>query len=162
MRERVRHDVSGVIEEYGLHRGLDPIVDISALRDRFPVRYEDLGPYGVRGLIIPPPGGWPAHEENKARVVLDCSLRDTTSHEHRLVYAHEVGHGLACHAGTLPVGLENLKHEEEQEAWKVAAHLLIPWWTVATFGDPEIVAEVCGVPVWLASLHMQRWPKLRG
>lgn len=161
MRERVAEDVDGIVEEYGLHRGLDPVVDLSPLRDRFPVRYEDLGPFGVRGLIIPPPGGWPAHEENRARVVLDRSLEGAPCPEQRLVYAHEIGHGIACHAGTLAAGLEDLVQADEQEAWKVAASLLIPRWTIAALGHPERVAAACKVPVWVAAIRMNWWPKLR-
>ena len=161
MRERVRDDVDGIVEEYGLHRGLDPVVDLSPLGDRFPVRFADMSAIGLRGLILPPRHGWPAHEENPARVVIDETFEHWqeagSRDELRLIYAHEVGHGIAHHAGPLVVEHNGLGvQREEWEAWKIAARLLIPCWAVNAIENVEMLAQVCRVPLWIATLRTGR------
>lgn len=72
-----------------------------------------------------------------------------------VLYAHDVGHVLCGHPGSLrTLGVGGWWHDrDEREAWEVVAALLIPHdafrWS-ETVGD---VARACGVPAWLAELY---------
>lgn len=151
MLDWVRAETDNLIQLYGLHASGDPEVDLSPLADLFPWRYDDLSLLGVKGLILPPPQGWPALVCNKARVVVDETLG--RGWHARLVYAHEIGHGICRHIGSAKASSLGLSERMEREAWEVAARLLLPAEVCMEVGVIHHVAALCYVPEWLVQVR---------
>jgi len=150
MRREVADQILELIDAYDLHANLP--VKLTALEDRFPVRYGSTRRrWRADGMLIHPRDR-PITAANPAAVILDRNLND---HRERLTYAHEIGHALCGHLGAFTYqGMDPwFRRRQELEAWEAGAALLIPWhvW----FGDLESAAQLCHVPRWLVRMVSQ-------
>lgn len=151
MREAVYDSILRLIDDYRLHQWM--LVKLAPLEALFPVRHADLDVFRIAGSCIPPPDGL-ISPATPARVVLDCGLDDYSA---RIVYAHEIGHALAGHAGELmTIALDAwFGDKAEREAWEVAALLLVPYDAISRYQDLYVIALMCEVPEHLVSLAVQ-------
>ena len=149
MRSQVSDRVAIVIEQFRLHDSYP--VKMEALEEWFPVRYHDLTDAGVLGMALPPKGGWPASSSNKARIVIDSGVGESDA---RIIYAHEIGHGICEHIGFTSSEALDITGRHEREAWEVASALLIPEEAVREYQTVERIAAACEVPEWLVEI----WP----
>lgn len=112
-----------LIARFHLHDNGAP-VDLSPLEDLYRIRCLDLTGTGLRGFIRPSNRKRPTIAK-PITIVLDRYL---SPFERRLVYAHEVGHAVLGHEGTLRV--ESVSHyfdeRQERDAWRFASLILIP------------------------------------
>jgi Zn-dependent peptidase ImmA (M78 family) len=147
MNNRVYERLDALIARTQLHRSRIP-VDMDRLKEEFPVDYRDLQGTDVLGFLLTLP---------TPIIVIDQSL---DAYDARLIHAHEIGHALYGHRGTLrSLSVDKwFDSKAERQAWQVAAHLLIPervfyeyrGWTV------EDIAGLCGVPDWLMAMYLGR------
>ncbi|MGI8406020.1 MAG: ImmA/IrrE family metallo-endopeptidase [Thermomicrobiales bacterium] len=148
MRDEVYVSVRELIDDYQLHTWMK--VTLAPLEAIFPIRYTDLARFQIAGSCMPPVSRsiTPA---TPARVVLDTGLDD---YRERLVYAHEIGHGLAGHAGYLEIASLDrwFADKAEREAWEVAAVLLVPQGAITRYRDRYVIALMCDVPEFVVSL----------
>jgi len=154
MRRRIADHVDELIARHRLHDGELP-VDLSPLETEFVPLDQELAGAGARAYAVPPRGG-EVTGRSPAYVVVDARR---VRHERRVLYAHEVGHLLCGHPGSLrSLGVADWFHDrDEREAWEVAAALLIPRDAWVGGATPADVAASCHVPVWLA----ERYPRAR-
>lgn len=148
----VAEAVARLIDRYDLHGSYEaPIdrVDLWPLEDLFPIMRRDIAAWGIDALVIPPAGE--IGHGNPAIVTIGDHLDD---YHARLAYAHEIGHALHGHAGTLRMaGLDKwFDNRAELEAWRVAAQLLVPVDTIVRMEETALIAAACGVPPWLVGL----------
>ncbi len=150
MRRRIAEAVDDLIDRHRLHDGGAP-VDLSPLEGEFVPVVRELAGSGVRAFAVPPKGG-AATERSPVHVVLD-------SGRHRLdrnvLYAHEVGHIVCGHLGSLrTLDAGDWWHDrDEREAWEVAAALLIPHEAFGWAETARDVARECRVPAWLVEMY---------
>lgn len=153
MRQKLWQRTQAMIQTYHLHTTTP--VKMWPLEDLYLIRYIDMAQMNALGAILPPPDGWPVSSQNRARVLIDHELGDTDA---RLVFAHEVGHGICQHVGELSSLALGLLERHEREAWEVASLLLIPSRVVHEEREIGRIAAVCNVPEWLVEL----WPSIGG
>lgn len=144
MTKRYLYRARQLIADYGLHSTTP--VKLWKMEDIYPIRYENLSSAGIWGMILEPLSGWGS---GPARVVMHDALGPEDA---RIVYAHEIGHGVCQHAGALPAALLGLSDRHERQAWAVAATLLIPHRIVMEEREIDRIAEVCMVPEWLVEI----------
>lgn len=158
MRTQTKASVHSLIAEYGLHEyldGDDARVNLAPLEMMFPIRRDDLDEFDLAGLVLLPDGGELA-PENPARVTIHDALDDSTA---RLIYAHEIGHAVLGHEGSLRLSEMDtwFSDRAEREAWQVAAQLLIPhqvlWLSAQQGWSLDQVAAICDVPLWLVEMY---------
>jgi hypothetical protein len=115
--------VSDLIERRRLHEEGD--VHLDRLEDEYVLFLGTLLPYGVAAFALPPLRGGEADPAHPAGV---GSTARSAGDERRLAYAHEVGHLLLGHVGSLALKEFSAAWHEKQEAqaWAAAAMLLIP------------------------------------
>lgn len=151
MRVDVDHHVWQLIDRFHLHDGGVP-VDLHGLEIIYPVRRRHLRLAGVTGFTS-------SRRDGGKVIVIDKTVSAVKA---RLVYAHEIGHILHGHPGTLRVmRVDEWFHDhQEREAWKVAAQLLVPLEEVAKNPNWSVaaVASLCEVPEWLVRLHLDMTP----
>lgn len=153
MRWGVAEAVGDLIDRFGLHDEGVP-VDLSPLKEEFVPLVEPIAEMGVRAFAVPPKGGV-VSLDSPACVVLDEEQPEALR---RLYYAHEIGHVLCEHEGSLrTLAVNDWFHDrQEREAWEVASVLLIP--TAQMVGRTAAeVARACGVPTWLAEMYPRWW-----
>lgn len=150
MRADVAERVRALIDSYDLHGDGVP-VRLSRVEDVYVPWREDLDPIGVAAYSIPSKHGQPT-AMSPAHVVIN-SAADRI--DQRLLFAHEIGHVLCEHPGSLPhLDLGEWWHErDEREAWEVAAYLLIPSQVIWHYGETVLIAAACEVPRWLVDLR---------
>lgn len=147
-------EVYDLIQRHRLHDADWP-VDLTPLESEFVPILRQHMPEGVAGFAVMPRSSH-ASKRDPAFVVIDQARHKL---ERRLIYAHEVGHVVCGHPGTIRnLTVDDWFHDRQEiEAWTVAALLLIPidaW----GWGDPvEEVAARCGVPVWVAKKYPGIW-----
>ena len=144
MKPHVAETVDRLIWDYGLHEDLEGPVPIFKLEPIFPVERWDLAHVGLAGMVILPETR-PVTESNFAPVVLSDALDD---HDERIVYAHEVAHGILEHEGGLRLDEMDcwFENRSEREAWEVAARLLVPPVAWLDRGDVQRMAAAFAVP----------------
>ena len=149
MREVVFGRVAELIDHYQLHQ-TGTLVKLTPLEDMFPIRYEPLARMGILGACHPPKSG-EVSAANPARILLDDGMPDRLE---RVVYAHEVGHGILGHRGELAFGpmSEWFSGKNEREAWEVAAMLLVPREALMPYVEASTIAAICEVPEELVHL----------
>ena len=147
MKPHIAEVVDLMIDAYGLHEDVTAPVPIFNLEPVFPVVRRDLDHMGIAGMVILP-RELPVTECNFARVVLSDALDDD---DERLVYAHEVAHGIMGHEGELRVSDMDswFTDRSERQAWQIAARLLIPPSAWLDRGDVQRMAAAFRVPTML-------------
>lgn len=146
--------VDDLIARYGLHDGGAP-VDLSPLKEEFVPLVEPFDETGIPAFSMPPRGGV-VSPDLPVCVVLDELQPEAT----RLVYyAHEIGHILCGHPGSLrTLEASDWWHSrDERQAWEVATLQLTPaasWDLGATTGE---VGGTYEVPGWLAEMYPRWW-----
>lgn len=160
MYAAVGEDVARLIAGYGLHAGQGPVQLDRLLADLFVVVDAALMAHGVLGLAQPPVHCLPLSPQAKGGILVDEHL---TPAERRIVLAHEIGHVVCMHIGSLnalATGPSALDDQQEREAWQVAAALLVPVREVWSGDPPAEIAARNGVPVELVTHHPwrpERW-----
>ena len=151
MRDDVFELVEYVVNAFGLHGKLT--VDLDPLSQHFAVRKEDLRPHGIAGYCTLPDGEM-ITEDDPVRIIIDRGLGE---YEVRLVYAHEIGHGLTRNAGELAMGDIDqwFVTKAEREAWEVASVLLVPFEAIEVYGELSRIAVACGVPEQMVEMAMK-------
>ncbi len=143
--------VRRLIEEFALH-DLGAPVDLRPVHNVYVPHVSDLEALaGIPAFAIRPPD-LVATSDRPALIYLDARL-DVP--ETRLNYAHEVGHVLCGHAGSLPhLDLGEWWYDrDEREAWQVASRLLIPWSVLVSGYTVSDIAMICEVPEWLVEMY---------
>ena len=147
MQSDIDERVEELIQRFHLHTNGIP-VNLTGLEVIFPVKRRDLHLSGVTGFTS-------NRADGTSVIVISTELGDIDS---RLAYAHEIGHILHGHSGTLRVMQidEWFHNHQERDAWKVAAELLIPVEEVAKHHEwsAASIATLCEVPEWLVRLHL--------
>ena len=143
-----------LVQDHGLHDAGLP-VPLNALEDLYVPVYEDLWDTGVAACAIPPSNGMPTRA-TPAHIVMDRSLPPSTR---RLFYAHEIGHVICEHPGSLRARhVDPWFHDRhEREAWEVAALFLIPPQVFAEGWTKDQMATACEVPRQVFDLYPQWW-----
>ena len=152
MREEVRQTLWELIYDYGLHAQRLPI-ELSPLQELFVPVNADTADTGVLAFAVSPRGDALPTKRDPAHVVIDRNLPEP---ERRLCFAHEVGHVIGNHIGSLrSLQVNEWFHDKnEREAWEVAAELLVPLEVFMVEGrTTEEIAALCEVPLWLVELH---------
>ena len=154
MRADVSEAAWDLIENHSLHAS-DGWVSLEPLEPLFVPVLRDLEPIGVPAFAVPAIGA--TAMKTPAHVVLDAHSPRMIR---RLLYAHEIGHILCGHAGSLVhLELGDWWHDrDEREAWEVASVLLIPHHIFMEGLSTDEVACACGVPRWLVKMYPHgRW-----
>jgi Zn-dependent peptidase ImmA (M78 family) len=148
MLPHIADEVDALVDCYDLHASLP--VDIWQLEPMFPAIHADTDTTTVAGMVILPQS-LPVTEQNFARVILSDKL---TPYECRLVYAHEVAHGIIGHEGELRMAPMDrwFTDKAEREAWEVASRLLVPIRAVVEYEDVTSIAHACRVPQEMVKL----------
>jgi hypothetical protein len=143
--------VSDLIERRRLHVGGVP-VSLDGLEDEYLVMEAELAGSGIAAFALPPIGGGIPCPAHPAGVGIDRAI---AGDERRIVYAHEVGHLLLGHVGSLALKEFSAAWHEKQEAqaWAAAAMLLIPTELCLGGETVEEIAARCRVPAGLAERH---------
>ncbi len=151
MREEVFDLVEYVVNAFGLHGRTH--VDLDPLSQHFTMRKEDLRPYRIAGYCTLPEGDR-ITEDDPVKIILDRHLNER---DVRLVYAHEIGHGLTWNAGELAMGSIDqwFVNKAEREAWEVASVLLVPFDAIAVYQELSRIALVCDVPEQMVEIAMK-------
>lgn len=131
MRRRIAEKTDELIDRHRLHEHGAP-VDLTPLNDEFLPLLRPLDDLGVPALAMPPVNGTPT-ADSPALVVLDESR---SAQWRAIYYAHEIGHIICGHVGTLRTldAGEWWHNRDEREAWQVAARLMIPLDAIAQGG----------------------------
>lgn len=155
MNGRVRADVARIVEEFALHEGGAP-VRLEPLEGTFLLEFGDLLSSGAIGIAKPPLHDLVPSPFSPAAVMVEERL---DRGEMRLVYAHEIGHVVCGHAGSLRVASlgRAWDDKQEKEAWEVAAALLVPMEELVSGDTSAEVAARCEVPVDLVERHPWLW-----
>lgn len=150
MRWRALKQVDALIARYGLHQEGAP-VDLSPLHEAFIRRIAPIKDAEIPAFAIPPACGevslW-----SPAFVIINEMFPEDWQ---RLYYAHEVCHVEMGHGGALR-SLDTGKwwqRNDELEAWRGTARLLIPPDEIEDGTTYSAVARACRVPIWLAQLY---------
>lgn len=112
-------------------------------------------------IVVYSPNLWPAFGlavRNQTHRVMRIA-EELSPCWQRYVVAHELGHLLAQHSDQLhrcddPHQLVAERPEQEREADRIAAHLLIPDWLLREEASPAVIAERATVPESLVELRL--------
>ncbi len=150
MPRSLSHDVRRLILELGLHDD-GPPVSLTPLYDLFIPEEVDLRTTGIPACVVLPPDR-DITPTTPATIYLDRRLDRCAK---RQSYAHEVGHALLGHTGSVPhLDMGDWWHDsDEREAWEVAALLLIPHEAFQWGWTGQEVAAACEVEPWLVELY---------
>ncbi len=140
-----------LIDRFDLHVGGAP-VSLKALELVYIPVYMDLSECGLPAMVWLPSDRPEATMEHPIHILLETDL---DSPERRLAYAHEIGHVVCGHPGSLRARqVDNwFGDRHEREAWEFAAKLLVPdsvRWLMET---EQALASTCEVPEWLVGLE---------
>lgn len=151
---RVEEAAHEVIDWLGLHDNGAP-VDLTPLEDYFRIRLIDLSGTGSHGFLKYPKRG-SIQPNNPAKVFLN---KHNSAFDRRILFAHEVGHGVLGHEGTLRCESVDdwFTRRQEREAWRFAATLLIPRPHHLEDWNEGVIAAQCQVWPWLVSIWQSPW-----
>lgn len=151
MNEGTRGRLRGLIARHRLHDGGAP-VDFAPLAERFVVIDADFGESGVAAVGVPPLLPGDPSSANPAGILIDARIAGRLR---RIAYAHEVGHIVCGHVGSLAAREINASWHDKQEAqaWEAAAMLLVPVEAFAWDATVDEIAAACDVPAGLVERH---------